>query len=41
MEKLEVKLSSETLIPDLNKYSVKIEMESLEKENTPERKISN
>jgi hypothetical protein len=31
MEKLEIKLSSDTIIADLNKYSVKIELDSLEK----------
>lgn len=28
-EKIEIKLAAETIIPDLNKYSVKVEMDNL------------
>jgi len=38
VEKLELKLTADTIIADLNKYSIKLEMDSLEKENTKESK---
>lgn len=37
-EKIEGLLSPETILTDLNKLAVKIEMDNLEKENTPESK---
>lgn len=33
-----MKLSPETIVPDLNKFSVKIEMDNLEREDTPDSK---
>ena len=35
---MEINLSAETMIPDLNKYSVKLELDNIEKQNTSESK---
>lgn len=38
MEKIDIKLTADTIIPDLNKYTVKLEMDNLNNEATPESK---